>query len=96
MERCVCKDHGSTPSKPGDGILRVRRETKGRKGKTVTVVTGLAAGPDEAKALLKALKQKVGAGGSVVEGNLELQGDHRDKVVQELEARGFTVKRAGG
>jgi translation initiation factor 1 len=87
--------HGAA-SHPADGIVRVARETKGRKGKGVTLVTGLRLPPDALEALCKELKQRCGAGGTAKDGTIEIQGDHRDALVAELEARGHTVKRAGG
>jgi translation initiation factor 1 len=81
---------------PGDGIARIRRETKGRKGKGVTTVSGLALGPEELKNLATRLKKLCGSGGSVKQGVIEIQGDHREIVKAELEKRGHTVKFAGG
>ena len=79
-----------------DGIVRVRRETKGRGGKTVTVVTG-APGDDTAlKELAGELKRRCGTGGTLKDGIIEIQGDHCDLLMTELARRGFTVKRAGG
>ena len=76
--------------------MRVGRQTKGRRGKGVTVVTGVPlSGPDLAK-LAKTLKQRCGTGGTVKDGVIEIQGDHRDKLVADLTKQGFTVKRAGG
>ena len=71
-------------------------ERKGRKGKGVTVITGIPLAPDKLKALSKELKKKCGSGGTVKAGIIEIQGDHRDLLVQELQTRGWTVKRAGG
>ncbi|MEJ2416036.1 MAG: stress response translation initiation inhibitor YciH [Exilibacterium sp.] len=82
--------------KKGDGIVRIRRETKGRKGKGVTTVSGVDLAPDDLKALAKSLKQICGTGGSVKDGVIEIQGDHRDKLKTELEKRGMSVKLAGG
>lgn len=79
-----------------DGVVRVARETKGRKGAGVSLVSGVPLAGAELKALAKALKQKCGTGGTLKDGVIELQGDHRDKLVAELEQRGFTVKRVGG
>lgn len=91
-----CRCAANQPAPRGDGVVRVSRETKGRKGAGVTVVTGLPlAGPDLA-ALAKALKQRCGSGGTVKDGRIELQGDHRDAVVTELGQRGFPAKRVGG
>ena len=91
---CICSQ--KKRSVPGDGIVRISRETKGRKGKGVTIVSGVPLGDAELKALAKQLKQKCGTGGTIKEGNIEIQGDHRDILMQELAARGFTVKRCGG
>lgn len=91
---CVCgKDR---PAALGDGIVRLRRETKGRGGKAVTIVDGLPLSGADLKGLAKTLKQKCGVGGAVKEGNIEIQGDQRDLIQPELEKRGYTVKRAGG
>jgi translation initiation factor 1 len=72
----------------------VRRETSGRKGKTVTTISG--ASPAQAAELARALKRLCGTGGSVVDGVIEIQGDHRAKIVAHLEASGLQVKSAGG
>ncbi|HEY6838794.1 MAG TPA: translation initiation factor Sui1 [Geobacteraceae bacterium] len=91
---CACRKE--VPRPVGDGIVRVQRESKGRGGKTVTVVTGVA-GDDGALAKLAGeLKRRCGSGGTVKDGTIEIQGDHRDILVTELERRGFKVKRAGG
>ena len=76
--------------------MRVGRETQGRNGKAVTVVSGLPLLPDELKALAKELKQRCGTGGTVKDGVLEIQGDHRDLIVEELARRGYDAKRSGG
>ena len=83
-------------SPPGDGIVRLMRQTKGRKGKGVTLITGLPPGKDALKKLAKSLKQKCGSGGCVKNGIVEIQGDHRDILEQELGRLGYKVKRAGG
>jgi len=92
----ACRCTASPRAPRGDGIIRVRRETKGRGGKTVTTATGFAFASDQLRALAGELKRKCGSGGGVKEGTIEIQGDHRDQLVAELEARGFRVKRAGG
>ena len=93
---CAC-GRGRRPGHTGgDGIVRVGRETKGRKGKGVTLVTGVPLGGDELAALAKQLKAKCGAGGTLKQGVIEIQGDHRDTVVALLQDKGFAVKRAGG
>ncbi len=82
------------PELPNDGVVRVFREKGGRGGKTVTVVRGLPAG--KATAIGADLKRQCGTGGSVKDGAVELQGDHREKVAARLESQGFRVKLAGG
>lgn len=81
---------------PGDGLVRVGRQTKGRKGKGVTVITGIPLPPAELKELGSGLKKLCGSGGTVRDGVIEIQGDHRDRLVEELARRGWTVKRSGG
>ena len=80
----------------GDGIIRIRREVSGRKGKGVTTISGLDLADTELKILAKTLKQLCGTGGSVKNGIIEIQGDHREKLRTELEQHGHTVKLAGG
>ena len=80
----------------GDGVVRVGRETKGRKGKGVTVVTGVPLAGDALDDLASQLKRLCGSGGTVRDGVIEIQGDHRDQLVAELAKRGWTVKRSGG
>jgi translation initiation factor 1 len=74
----------------------VGRESKGRRGKTVTTISGLPFQGDDLKRLAGELKRRCGTGGSVKEGVVEIQGDHRDLMVAELEQRGLAVKRRGG
>ncbi|TCV99883.1 stress response translation initiation inhibitor YciH [Biostraticola tofi] len=80
----------------GDGIVRIRRETSGRKGKGVCVITGVAGDEDVLNRLTSELKKKCGSGGSVKDGTIEIQGDKRDLIKQWLEAKGMKVKLAGG
>src|SRR4029079_1372192 len=80
----------------GDGNVRVGRETKGRKGKGVTIVTGVPLAHAEMQALATHLKKRCGSGGTLKDGVIEIQGDHRDLVVEELQKRGWNVKRSGG
>jgi translation initiation factor 1 len=80
----------------GDGIVRVSRDVKGRRGKTMTIVTGVLLDEQGLQKLATELKRKCGAGGTVKEGVIEIQGDHRDLVAVELTKRGYTVKLAGG
>ena len=84
----------AAPSPPTDGVVRVSRETSGRRGKTVTVVRGVPA--RELDAVASDLKRLCGSGGSTKDGVVELQGNHRTKVVAWLESRGYRVKLAGG
>lgn len=76
--------------------VRVGRETKGRGGKGVTVITGLRLSVAELEAIAGELKRRCGSGGTVKEGVIEIQGDHRDAIVVALRARGFDARRAGG
>jgi len=94
LSRCTCGKKGQQPA--GDGIVRVGRATKGRKGKGVSVITGIPADGDQLKQIAKTLKQKCGSGGTVKNGIIEIQGDHRDLLVSELKAMGHTVRRSGG
>jgi translation initiation factor 1 len=87
---------GGGPTDPRDGVARVRRDRKGRRGKTVTTVTGVEAPEEELRALVGELKRRCGSGGALVDGVIEIQGDHVDTLVAELEKRGLRAKRAGG
>ncbi|MBM4197050.1 MAG: stress response translation initiation inhibitor YciH [Gammaproteobacteria bacterium] len=80
----------------GDGIVRVGRQTQGRKGKGVTVVSGVPLAGAELELLATELKRRCGSGGTVRDGSIEIQGDHRDLLVAELGKRGWTVRRSGG
>jgi translation initiation factor 1 len=80
----------------GDGVVRLRRETAGRKGKAVTVITGVPLDDAGLRDLARDLKRMCGAGGTIRDGVIEIQGDRRDKLREALVARGFTVKLAGG
>jgi len=84
------------PGVPDDGVVRVFRETSGRRGKTVTVVTGLPGGEHERKAVAADLKRLCGTGGAIRPGAIEIQGDHRERVAEHLRGRGLRVKLAGG
>ncbi len=103
--RCHCRGKGArarirareeaTSDRSGDGIVRVGRSTKGRRGKIVSTVTGVPVETDELITLVGELKRRCGSGGALKDGVIEIQGDHRDTLVEELEKRGFRVKRAG-
>ncbi len=93
----ITSDDKNTDTAPkGDGIVRIRRETKGRKGKGMTTITGVDLPETDLKKLAKDLKKLCGTGGAVKEGVIEIQGDNRDKIKHVLEQRGFNVKLAGG
>jgi translation initiation factor 1 len=96
IDDCRCAQRLAGKRSSGDGIARVGRETKGRKGKGVTVVKGLTLSDPELADLAKRLKKKCGSGGTVRNGVIEIQGDHRDTIVTELETLGHRAKRAGG
>lgn len=91
---CICKKKSATPT--GDGVVRIQRQINGRGGKTVTVITGLALEDAPLKALAKELKQRCGTGGAIKDGAIEIQGDHRETLRDELQKRGLTVKLSGG
>ncbi len=92
---CQCR-RKKPAAAAGDGVVRVRREVKGRRGKPVTTISGVPADEDALRELASELKRRCGSGGSVKDGVIEIQGDHRDEVVPLLEGHGFQVKRAGG
>jgi translation initiation factor 1 len=89
------KGNAKNPASIKDGVVRVQRESKGRGGKTVTVIYGLPSGTVLSD-LARELKQKSGAGGTVKEGTIVIQGDRVDSIMAFLAGKGFTVKRAGG
>jgi translation initiation factor 1 len=91
---CICRRDTALPA--SDGIVRVSRETKGRKGKGVTLVKGLALDAVALAQLGKQLKAACGSGGTVKNGVIEIQGDHCERVIETLKKQGWTVKRAGG
>ncbi|PHM28681.1 stress response translation initiation inhibitor YciH [Xenorhabdus budapestensis] len=80
----------------GDGIVRIQRQTSGRKGKGVCVITGIDVDDQTLAKLAAELKKKCGCGGSAKDGEIEIQGDKRDLLKQLLEAKGMKVKLAGG
>ena len=79
-----------------DGIIRIKRELKGRKGKTVTSISGFQEGIDDLKQIAQNLKKQCGTGGSIKDGIIIIQGDHRQTIQSELQKQGFKVKLAGG
>lgn len=90
---CICKKSAAAVT---DGIVRVQRESKGRGGKTVCVITGVPGSEESVKALAGELKRRCGTGGTFKEGVIEIQGDHRELLLSELAARGYKAKAAGG
>ena len=80
----------------GDGIVRIQKQTSGRKGKGVCVISGIDADDATLASLAAELKKKCGCGGAVKEGTIEIQGDKRDLIKSLLEAKGMKVKLAGG
>ncbi|NHB86681.1 stress response translation initiation inhibitor YciH [Photorhabdus tasmaniensis] len=91
------QEETAKPQRPkGDGIVRIQRQSSGRKGKGVCVITGIDADDQTLVKLAAELKRKCGCGGSVKDGEIEIQGDKRDLLKQLLEAKGMTVKLAGG
>lgn len=93
-KKCRCDQPSVT--KKSDGIVRVRRERKGHGGKTVTVIDGIVESDTGLVALAQQLKKLCGSGGTVKDRNIEIQGDHCEKVMAKLSELGYKVKRAGG
>jgi translation initiation factor 1 len=94
VKSCTCSKEKKHPT--GDGIVRIGRETKGRKGKGVTTISGVPLDPSGLTALAKELKRTCGSGGTIKENIIEIQGDHRDVLFDEMAKRGWRVKRCGG
>ncbi len=93
VDQCTCRKQTSSI---GDGNVRVSRETKGRKGKGVTLIKGLAMDAVTLGSMCKKLKAMCGAGGTVKEGVIEIQGDHIERILDYLKKQGVKAKRAGG
>ncbi len=99
LKQCRCQEQKKTAASaapPNDGVVRIQRQTKGRKGNGVTLITGVPLAGEELKALAKQLKQRCGTGGTVKDGVIEIQGDQRDLLKQLLDEKGWKVKLAGG
>lgn len=102
---CACRGRGARAriaaraeaeaERAGDGIVRVGRSTKGRGGKVVTTITGVPGSEEARQRLAAELKRLCGTGGAVKDGVIEIQGEHRDKLVEALTERGFKTKRVG-
>ncbi len=91
-----CPQHKERPKAASDGIVRVRREAKGRRGKTVTTVSGVPLDDPELLQFASRLKRLCGTGGTVKDGIIIIQGDHVDVLIAELEKKEYIVKNAGG
>jgi translation initiation factor 1 len=91
---CTCKEEPATPNK--SMVVHVGRETKGRGGKGVTVISDLLLSENALAELAAKLKTTLGTGGTVKNGRIEIQGDQRDRIIVELEKLGYKAKRAGG
>ena len=94
LVKCVCGS--ARPRSAGDGLVRIRRETKGRGGKAVTVIAGIREHPDTLKTLCKQLKKRCGVGGAVKGDTIEIQGEQRAVCQEHLEKMGYQVKLLGG
>jgi len=95
VSTCLCSSQAAAQAL-GDGKVRIRRETKGRKGKGVTLIEGLPLNIGELEVLAKQLKTRCGSGGAVKEGVIEIQGDHRPVILEFLKAKNFDARLAGG
>jgi translation initiation factor 1 len=93
---CVCKSAAGRAHKVSAGPIRVARQTQGRAGKAVTIVTGLQLQQQALESLATELKRRCGSAGTIKDGVIEIQGEHRDLVVAELTRRGYAAKRSGG
>jgi translation initiation factor 1 len=95
---CCCRQKKAAGKGPAqtDGIVQIRREVKGRKGKTVTVISGLPLGEKELGQLANTLKRRCGSGGTVRDGLIMIQGDHRETLLRELQREKYRARIAGG
>jgi translation initiation factor 1 len=96
VTQCACKTATGKAVRADAGKVRVSRQTQSRAGKAVTLITGLPLNAIELEALARDLKRHCGSGGTVKDGSIEIQGEHRDAVLAELLRRGFAAKRSGG
>ena len=90
------RDRKQQPQRPSGGRVKVRRETAGRRGKAVTTISGVPLDDAGLRELAGRLKKRCGVGGSAKDGVIELQGDHRDVVMEVLRAEGYDAVLAGG
>lgn len=91
---CICQDVTSLP--PGQQIVHIRRETKGRGGKSVMVISNLTLSKSDLKQLATQLKKICNSGGTIKDGSIEIQGEHLEKILKALSTKGFKVKKIGG
>jgi translation initiation factor 1 len=91
---CRCKKQSAQPV--GDGVVRVGLEKKGRGGKTVSVITGLGGSAENIRLLATEIKRRCGTGGTLKDRTIEIQGDHRDLLIEILGEKGIKAKRVGG
>ncbi len=96
LRKCKCQSTQNTSTTNKDGVIRVSRMTKGKKGKGVSVINGLSLSASELKDIAGNLKRKCGVGGTVKGDAIEIQSDNRELIVKELEKAGFKAKIAGG
>ena len=96
LRKCQRGDPAGAGMAAGDGVVRIRRERKGRAGKDVTVINGLPLDAKGLKAQARILKSACGSGGSIKDGEIEIQGDHREKIKTILEKQGLNCRLAGG
>ncbi len=96
MPVASCRCTKLVPRQSGDGIVRVGLEKKGRGGKTVTVISGLVLSAEEMRRLSTEMKHRCGTGGTLKDGVIEIQGDHRDLLIEILKDKGIKAKRVGG
>jgi translation initiation factor 1 len=94
--QCACKTAAASAARANAGKVRVSRQTQGRAGKAVTLITGLPLDATQLATLARELKRQCGSGGTLKHGAIEIQGEHRDAVLAELQRRGFDARRSGG
>lgn len=96
MPVAICRCKKAIPRTTGDGNVRIHLEKKGRGGKTVSVISGLNLPAEVIRQLSTEMKQRCGTGGTVKDGLIEIQGDHRDLLIEILNNKGIKAKRVGG